>query len=266
MFSFHLDKDSYFRIQRDHARAFIIPFIEKVLSVTAGLRVLEVGCGEGGVLAAFLDRGCYGTGVELSPARTAHAQRLLADCLKSGQVELICANIYDESLTLSFSERFDLIVLKDVVEHIPDQRRLLRRLAGFLSKNGILFFGFPPWQMPFGGHQQICQNPILAHLPYYHLLPAFLYRALLKAGQESENTIKNLMDVKATGLSIEQFERYVREAGLQVAARELFLINPIYLYKFGWQPRVQFQWLSKLPYVRNFFTTAAFYVVSKPAV
>ena len=31
---------------------------------------MEIGCAEGGVLKAFLKRGCIGTGVELSESRT----------------------------------------------------------------------------------------------------------------------------------------------------------------------------------------------------
>lgn len=225
------------------------------------MRVLEVGCGEGGVLKAFLARGCTGTGIELSAERAEMARQFLAEDIHAAQARIITASIYEASLSQELHQRFDLIVLKDVVEHIPDQLRLLRQLKGFLRPQGLMFFGFPPWQMPFGGHQQICRNPWAARLPYCHLLPRPLYRALLRLAGESAATINNLMEVKATGISIEQFERYVRQAGLQVYARRLYLINPIYSYKFGWKPRRQFGWLSRLPYLRNFLTTAAFYVI-----
>lgn len=35
-----------------------------------------------------------------------------------------------------FESGFHLIILKDVIEHIPDQARLLRRLADFLQPGG----------------------------------------------------------------------------------------------------------------------------------
>jgi 2-polyprenyl-3-methyl-5-hydroxy-6-metoxy-1,4-benzoquinol methylase len=62
-------------------------------------------------------------------------------------------------------------LLKDVIEHIHDQPKLIAWMKSYLAPNGTIFFGFPPWQMPFGGHQQLCRNKVLAKLPYYHLLP-----------------------------------------------------------------------------------------------
>ena len=52
------------------------------------------------------------------------------------------------------SRQFDLILLKDVIEHIPDQERVIPYLKEFLKPGGRVFFGFPPWYMPHGGHQQ----------------------------------------------------------------------------------------------------------------
>ncbi|MCS6916873.1 MAG: class I SAM-dependent methyltransferase [Chitinophagales bacterium] len=261
MFSFHQDKEAYFRMQYEHAKHYVLPFMETVKPVKAGQQVLEVGCGEGGVLQAFLERGLRGTGVELSSDRSALARRFLQPYEAAGQAEILTANLYDESLTRPLAGRFDFVVLKDVIEHLPDQRIALKRLATFLAPGGLLYFGFPPWQMPFGGHQQICRSRLLSHLPYIHLLPSGLYRLVLRMAGESAATIENLMEVKATGISLERFERCVQDADLHCMARRLYLINPIYAYKFGLQPREQFSWLSRIPWLRNFFTTAAFYLV-----
>ena len=64
-FHFHKDRDIYIAQQESNASAYVIPFIEKALSIDKELRVMEVGCGEGGVLKAFLNRGCTGVGIEL---------------------------------------------------------------------------------------------------------------------------------------------------------------------------------------------------------
>lgn len=62
MFDFHLDRKRYFDIQRDNASEYVIPFIEERFEIKAGMRVLEIGCGEGGVMKAFIDRGCVAVG------------------------------------------------------------------------------------------------------------------------------------------------------------------------------------------------------------
>ncbi|HYV94166.1 MAG TPA: class I SAM-dependent methyltransferase [Chitinophagales bacterium] len=263
MFEFHTDKERYFRMQHDNALKYVIPFIEKISPLKNDFHVLEIGCGEGGVLKAFLDRGCNGVGVELSESRTELAKKFLADYLTAGKVRLFAKDIYDPSFEQLFEYVFDLIVLKDVIEHIPDQENIIPQLKYYLKEGGKIFFGFPPWYMPFGGHQQICKSKFLASLPYYHLLPAPLYKMVLKIFGENEITIADLMDVKKTGISIERFEKIIRNSGLKVEKKNFYFINPIYSYKFGWKPRTQSKIISSIPYVRDFFTTAVFYLVSE---
>jgi SAM-dependent methyltransferase len=261
MYEFHKDKQAYFKQQTENAASYVIPFVKPHMNIRPGTHVLEVGCAEGGVLKAFLDAGCTGVGVELSPSRAEMAKDFLSNEIASGKAEIIGANIYDQSFQTRFHGKFDLIVLKDVIEHIHDQQRVIIALKEYLKPSGKIFFGFPPWQMPFGGHQQVCRNKWLAKLPYYHLLPLPLYRWLLRVGGESESLIIELEEVKETGLSIEQFERYVKKAGMKIFARTFYLVNPIYRYKFGLKPRKQNALVATLPYVRNYFTTCMYYVV-----
>jgi SAM-dependent methyltransferase len=263
MFEFHIDKERYFRMQYDNASRYVIPFIETVFPLNNDFHVLEIGCGEGGVLKAFLDRGCNGVGVELSESRTELAKHFLADYLAAGKVHLFARDIYDPSFEQLFKHAFDLIVLKDVIEHIPDQEDLIPRLKYYLKERGRIFFGFPPWYMPFGGHQQVCKSKLLASLPYYHLLPTPLYKMVLKIFGENEITIADLLDVKKTGISIERFEKIIRNSGLKVDQKKFYFVNPIYSYKFGWKPRTQSKIISSIPYLRDFFTTAVFYLVNE---
>jgi cyclopropane fatty-acyl-phospholipid synthase-like methyltransferase len=149
MFEFHTDKKRYFEIQLENAEEYVIPFIETKFNVTTGTRVLEIGCGEGGVLSAFIKRGCIGVGVELHEQRLQLARELLKDEIESGKISFIAKDIYQVTLE-EIGGRFDLIVMKDVIEHIFDQKKLLQRLHDLLLPQGVIFFGFPPWQMPFG--------------------------------------------------------------------------------------------------------------------
>ena len=130
----------------------------------------------------------------------------------------------------------------------------------FLKAEGKFFLAFPPWQNPFGGHQQICQSKILSKLPYFHLLPNFIYKLILKG--ENEARIKELLFVKETGISIERFERIIKKENYNIDKRTFYFINPNYETKFGLKPREQNRLISSIPWVRNFFTTAMYYVIS----
>lgn len=250
-------------MQYENAVKYLLPFIESSFPIKKDFHVLEIGCAEGGVLKAFLDRGCKGVGVELSESRAAFAKTFLAEHLEKGTVELFSKDIYDSSFLELFSHAFDLIILKDVIEHIHDQERLIAQLKTYLKPGGKIFFGFPPWYMPFGGHQQVCKNKFLAVLPYYHLLPMPLYKGILRLFKENPIIVADLVDVKKTGISIERFEKIVRNTGLKIDHKTFYFINPIYSYKFGWKPREQSKWMASIPYLRNFFTTAVFYLVGE---
>lgn len=222
------------------------------------MRVLEIGCGEGGVLKAFLEKGCVGVGVELDASRVVNANRLLGDAIADGSIRLITKDIYEVDVQADLQGPFDIIVLKDVIEHIHDQPRLIGWMKQFLKPQGCIFFGFPPWQMPFGGHQQICRSR-LSRLPYIHLFPRPIYRALLKWKQEP---VEALLEIRDTRISIERFERICLEQGYRLTLSEHYLLNPIYQWKFGWNARKQVTWIRRLPVLRNFLTTCVYYLIT----
>jgi hypothetical protein len=130
-----------------------------------------------------------------------------------------------------------------------------------LSDEGKIFVGFPPWQMPFGGHQQICDHAIPAVLPYIHLLPKKIYKRLLRLLGEKK-TVPILMETKETGLSIERLERIIRTEDYRIEAKRLYLFNPIYKSLFGIPTLRQLPPIAHIPYVRDFLSTCAYYLIS----
>jgi SAM-dependent methyltransferase len=258
---FHSNKKLYFEMQRENAAEYVLPFVEAVMPMGPGKHVLEIGCAEGGVLLAFLERGCTGVGVELSPTRAQQATEFLQDRIDAGQARIISKNIYDPTFETEFKGQFDLIVLKDVIEHIHDQQKLMGFMKTYLKPGGHIFFGFPPWLMPFGGHQQICKSK-LGKAPWIHLLPRGLYRACLKMLGEVQGTIDELLDVYTTGISLERFERIVGATDYRISRKLLYLINPIYKYKFKLKPRKQLGLIAALPWIRDFWTTCGYYLIT----
>jgi 2-polyprenyl-3-methyl-5-hydroxy-6-metoxy-1,4-benzoquinol methylase len=255
---FHLDTDLYFDQQRENARSSILPFVERDVSVEPGLRVLEVGCGAGGVLAAFAERGAQVTGVDLHAPSIEYARRRFAD--EGARFEL--ADVYDVD-PAELDGPFDLVLLKDTIEHIHDQRRFFARLGAFLAPAASVFMAFPPWQMPFGGHQQICDHRGLMRTPYMHLLPTSAYAAVLRRLGERPETVDALLEIKETGISIERFERIATETGYRVTQRKLYLVNPMYRYRYGLEPRVQPRVVARVPVLRDFVTTSAYYLLAR---
>jgi len=264
MFDFHQDKVRYFSIQKTVTTEDIIPFIEQYYGAVQGNHVLEVGCAEAGVLKAFTDRGNTGVGVELSSYRYDLAESFLAVEIAEKKVKILNKNIYDIKDPLAeFGQLFDIIVLKDVIEHIPDQEKFIPKLKEFLAEDGVIFFAYPPWWMPFGGHQQICRHKLLRTLPWFHLLPASLYRLLLQAFGEQQATIDELMDIKSTGINMERLYKILKKNEFSISGEIMWLINPIYKFKFGLKKRMVFKFLTHIPYLRNFYTTAHYILFRK---
>lgn len=261
MYDYHKDKSRYFKFTYQTTKDHIIPFLEDHRKIEPGSSVLEIGCGEGGVLQAFLEQGHQCVGIELSPSRAEKARAFMADAIAEDRLQLIAKDIYDIDHETDLDFRFDIVVLKDVIEHIHDQAKFMAHLKHFLNPGARIFFGFPPWQMPFGGHQQICTSKLLSRLPYYHLLPMGLYKSILSIGKESDVTIDSLTEIKETGITIERFEKIVRERNYTIAKKRLYLFNPIYEHKFGVKPKEQVGLISKIPLLRNFISTAAYYII-----
>jgi len=258
MYEFHSDRDHYFQMQKSVCEDYIIPFIEKVYSVNHDAKILEVGCGTAGVLSAFLDMGHIGFGVDLESCSLDYAHEKLAGYVESKQLTLINDDIYSVDFEKDYNVKFDIIILKDVIEHIYNQEKLLQRLKSFLLPSGVIFIGFPPWQMPFGGHQQVCRSKFLMHLPYFHLLPMPVYKFILKSFKEDP---VHFCELKKTGISIDRFEKLAKKTEFTIVNKVFYFINPIYKYKFNMKTRKQAAIIGSIPYFRNFLTTSAFYLI-----
>lgn len=255
----HTNNKVYFNEQSYTCHTHIIPIIQSHKKLDKTTKVLEVGCGYGGNLLPFLDLGCQVTGVDILNSSIERAKtELKID--ERDNLKLIASDIYDIDY---FKEQFDVIIMKDTLEHIPNQDVFLSLLESFLKKNGVIFQGFPPWHNPFGGHQQMCQSKVLSKLPWFHILPRFLYKSILKGFGENPVKIKHLLeDVYDTRITIQRFKKIIRKGKLKIASEELYFINPNYEVKFNLKPRKLVSVLN-LPYIRDFYTTTAYYILKK---
>ncbi len=257
----HLNRHQYFIEQGITTEKFVIPYIEEVMPVNAQTKVLEIGCGEGGNMTPFLKRGCHTVGVDLNGPQVERAREFLKEAVPEAKINLLIQDIYEADLNAL--GQFDLIIMRDVIEHIHNQEKFLGFVKKLLTPKGRIFFGFPPWRMPFGGHQQVCHSKVLSKLPFFHILPVPVYKGVLKIFGENEHTTEALLEIKETGISINRFERIVEKENYIYDKKTLYFINPNYKTKFGLTPRKLSSLISWMPHIRDSFTTCYYCIIRR---
>ncbi|HEX6069479.1 MAG TPA: class I SAM-dependent methyltransferase [Longimicrobiaceae bacterium] len=113
----------------------------------AGLRMLDVGCGDAGVPIAFAEAGAVAHGLEpfepsVERGRVRAEEHGVSVELRTGVGEALP---YPDS-------SFDLVVLDNVLEHVEDRERTLDEIHRVLRAGGILYLVTPK---PFALHSLV---------------------------------------------------------------------------------------------------------------
>lgn len=124
--------------------------------VPEGSRVLDLGCGDGAMLAHLqATRGCSGYGIEIDDAN------VLA-CIKRG-VNVIQLNL-DEGLAMFGDASFDVVLQIDTLQHLRNAEVVLRETAR-VGRTGIIAFpNFAHW--PNRLSVLLGRMPVTRRLPY----------------------------------------------------------------------------------------------------
>lgn len=97
-------------------------------------RVLEVGCAHGSFLAILQHIGFQVTGMEMSPWVIEYAKNIFHVDVKRGPIE---------TSNLAMSDKFDVIAMMDVMEHLNDPVETIKSCLDYLADDGILLIQMP---------------------------------------------------------------------------------------------------------------------------
>ena len=134
--------------QAKYAQEYVDPFDHQIVSNRAQTqtyaflkrhvqgpgKMLEIGCGNGRLLQHARDDGWDVQGLELSP--------LLAESVsKTLHIPVDVANFLEYEV--QDRDRYDVVLLRHVLEHLPDSRKALMSIRRMLTDTGYAHLEFP---------------------------------------------------------------------------------------------------------------------------
>jgi SAM-dependent methyltransferase len=248
--------EDFHAYERTLGERFLLPLLARHGVKLEGKVVLDAGCGYGGVLAALVGAEALADaqGVDLD------AQMIALGRERCGPaVHLEVADFFG-----IVGRTYDVILLRDVLEHIVDVEGAFLQASRLLRPGGILFASFAPFFSPFGGHQHNGAG-IASCLPWIHLLPETVFRSLLRLPGNSYKAERSLSadmeTVLRTRLTLSRFRRAAAAAGFRTLYRAQYLSRPDYAVKFG-LPQISF---PAVPFLDELLCTGAEALFEAPA-
>lgn len=251
----------YWGYQYDLAKNYIVPYLQQRNVFKNGDVVIEIGCAEGGVLTAFAEAGASQTvGTDIAEYRLETGRKI--SNIINLPIEFINNDIINNEPPENLIEKADLVILRDVIEHLDDQKTALNNIKKIIKPGAYLFITFPPYYSPFGGHQHTLKN-FWSKVPYIHLLSKRIFKKLISSGRAPDIIeVERLKEIKLTA---RKFIRLAKELNLQIIKADYYLIRPVYKMKFGLPP-IKITTLAKVPFVRELLCFEASYILKKNIV
>lgn len=118
----------------------VAPLVAK--QVPQGGRVLDIGCGFGAFVISARRLGLEAVGVEIAPFEVEYAKRRLEREMPG--LEATSIYFQGDGHKVPFEDQsFDAVTLWNVLEHVPDGKRLLQEVTRVLKPTGIVFIICP---------------------------------------------------------------------------------------------------------------------------
>jgi 2-polyprenyl-3-methyl-5-hydroxy-6-metoxy-1,4-benzoquinol methylase len=248
---------AYFDYEVAIGKETLLPWLKRHLNL-AGLTVGDFGCHQGGVLEALRRFGYVkgGMGFDLDEPSIRNSPFV--------QDNDFSLHIFDLTQLRPQQYQFDLILIRDVLEHIPNHLDVLKIAKSCLAPGGSIFISFPPYYSPFGGHQHEASNWMRA-VPFLHYLPKETFFSMVQTKDtlymDRNSSLEDMHSVADTRMTLAKAERTFREAGMRIQAEEHFLLRPEFKIRYG-IPQCSNGPLSKVPILREIATMGVYYLLT----
>lgn len=192
-------------------------------------RVLDAGCGSGGIAVSFAEECELAVGLDIKNKFGAAGRKLARERGLRNAVF-----VQGDGTALPFEDAsFDLVLSHSVIEHVKVAERYLAECRRVLKPGGVLFLQTPPYLSFAGAHLSRLKVPVPIHL----LLPrswAFrlnFYIARKRPGWLKEPRESNTFKLKAERgetkeddllqrVTVARVHRWLAEAGFEILREE----------------------------------------------
>lgn len=237
-----------------HRSAKVLAFLDQA-GVKVGGRVLDAGCGGGGMPLSLAEEADWVVGIDIEPrfgqagVRLAHERRMsnLAFARADGQA-------------LPFRDgTFDLVLSHAVIEHVADAPRYLRECARVLRQGGWMYLSTAPYLSFAGAHLPRLKIPVPLHLLVGRSAAFSTFRFLArhaewalreKADENSFIKLARRNEQKADDLlervRVRRLRAQIAEAGFDVIKEDLYVTGT-----FRRAPEAVERWLRESPLTQD---------------
>jgi 2-polyprenyl-3-methyl-5-hydroxy-6-metoxy-1,4-benzoquinol methylase len=122
--------ENYHRFADERGR--LVAAILRQFAALKGKTVLDYGCGDGGTSRTLARLGAKVTAIDIKPEIKQAFQNL----------DVKFCNAQNEALYLK-SQEFDIIILQDVLEHVPNPEKLINQAKEALRPHGLIYISTP---------------------------------------------------------------------------------------------------------------------------
>lgn len=188
---------------------FGIPFLDTV----RGRNALDLGCGRGLDGRALAKAGAhFVVGID-------YREILLPRNNNQMDLEFLCG----DARTIPFHDQtFDIILLKDSMEHVSNPARVLLECRRILTPGGYVFITFGPlWLSPYGAHLRR-----ITPIPWVHLLfPEKTLMAVRSNYYEDGATRFEEVSGGLNRMTLRKFFGVINDSGLKPTKIELYPVK-----------------------------------------
>lgn len=225
------DSDKYYwGYMYDLGVSTIVPLMLEKGIFKCGDKVAEIGSAEGGVLHALAEAGAseaVGTDIAVERIKTGeYITKITGLDVKYSSHDIITEEPLQEWLN-----RYDLVILRDVIEHLESAYTALINIRKIMKPGGFLYVSFPSYYSPFGGHQHTLAGNFITKLPYLHYLPKNMFVNAISSGRSQDR--QEVLRLRHIRLTPRKFKQAIEKSRLRIFKEEYYLIRPVYKAKFG---------------------------------